>query len=100
MGVPTLLVHPAAEREMTHAVAWARDHFGPIAASRLRARIIEAGELLLREPALGTLATSQTRRLPLTGYPYTLVYRARGDLVHVLAFMHQSRLPDYWLHRS
>lgn len=29
----------------------------------------------------------------------TLVYRVDSDTVRVLAFMHQSRKPDYWQHR-
>jgi toxin ParE1/3/4 len=40
-----------------------------------------------------------TRKLPLGRFPYTLVYRIDGDTVRVLAFMHQSRKPEYWLRR-
>ena len=94
-----LLVHPAAEREMAQALQWAGDHFGENAAARLRQRLRQAGAVLLREPGLGTPASAQARRLPLTGFPYTLVYRVQGDVVHVLALMHQSRIPEYWLGR-
>ena len=99
-----LLVHPAAECEMAHALAWARQNFGAAVSVRLAQRIGQAGELLLREPDLGTPAAAGTRQLPLTGYPYSLVYRVTGrvagsEVMHVLAFRHHSRLPNYWKRR-
>jgi plasmid stabilization system protein ParE len=95
-----LLVHPAADRELAQAVRWSRQHFGKGAATRLRQRVGQAAELLLREPGVGTPATAGAQSLPLAGYPYTLVYRVHADVVHVLASMHQSRLPDYWVQRA
>lgn len=95
-----LLVHPAAAREMAQALKFARQHFGAAVAAKLVQRIHQAGFLLQREPGLGAPANAQARRLPLRGYPYTLVYRVTGQVVHVLAFMHQSRMPDYWVHRD
>lgn len=94
-----LVVHPAASHILVQAVAWTRQHFGVGVATRLQQRVSQAGELLLREPGVGAPATAGTQRLPPVGYPYTLVYPATADLVHVLAFMHQSRMPDYWVHR-
>ncbi len=94
-----LVVHPAASRELAQAVAWTRQHFGVGVATRLQQRVSQAGELLLREPGVGTPATAGAQRLPLAGYPYTLVYRVHADVVHLLAFMHQSRMPDYWVQR-
>lgn len=95
-----LVVHPDAARELAQAMAWTRQHFGRGVALRLRDRVAQAGELLLRQPGLGSPAAASAQRLPLAGYPYTLVYRVGAEKVHVLAFMHQSRRPDYWVHRS
>jgi len=45
---------------------------------------------------LGTDAKAGARRLPMSRFPYTLVYRIEGEVIHVIALMHQSRMPDYW----
>jgi toxin ParE1/3/4 len=94
-----LVVHPAALLELDDALEWSRREFGPAAAARFRQRIDAAGRLLLAEPGIGSPAPADTRKLPLTPLPYTLVYRVQGEVVHVLAVMHQSRSPDYWTGR-
>jgi plasmid stabilization system protein ParE len=94
-----LVVHPAAQRELDAALQWSRAEFGRPVAARLLRRFDRAGELLMGQPMLGSPAEANARRLPLHGFPYTLVYRVEGAVVHVLALMHQSRLPDYWVGR-
>ena len=32
-------------------------------------------------------------------FPYTLVYRFDREVVYIIAVMHQSRHPDYWVDR-
>jgi plasmid stabilization system protein ParE len=91
-----LIVHPAAQREFDAALQWSKAKFGDGVAARLRRRFEQAGEMLLREPELGTPAAARARRLPLRRFPYTLVYRIDGGAIHVLALMHQSREPEYW----
>lgn len=94
-----LLVHPAAARELEDALRRSRTVYGALASQRLRRAIERAGELLLREPLLGTAVYAHVRRLPLARFPYTLVYRIEGPVLHVLAVMHRSRKPDYWIKR-
>lgn len=95
-----LNVHPAARRELDAALEWSKAKFGPRIAARLQRRFEQAGALLLREPALGTPAASQARYLPLGRFPFTLVYRVEGAVIHVLALMHQNREPAYWASRK
>lgn len=95
-----LVVQPAAERELPQALNWTRQHFGASAALRLQRRVADVGDLLLREPDLGSPAAGGTLRFALAGYPCTLVYQTQADTLHVLAFMHQSRMPDCWLYRT
>jgi plasmid stabilization system protein ParE len=39
------------------------------------------------------------RRRVLARFPYSIVYRVEGDLVRVLAVMHQRQRPGYWRDR-
>lgn len=95
-----LIVHPEARRELDAALGWSRTTFGRRTAARLQRRFEQAGQMLMREPAIGTPAEGKARKLPLSGFPFTLVYRIEGPIVHVLALMHQSREPAYWMGRT
>lgn len=88
-----LIVQPAAQRELSEALAWSRRHFGAITAGNLLQRFEKMEQALLREPGLGTTALQGTRRLSLRLYPYTLVYRVSETAIHVITLRHQSRLP-------
>lgn len=94
-----LVVHPAAARELESALRWSRTAYGERTSERFRRAVERAGHLLLREPFLGTAASAEIRWLPLPRFPYTLVYRIELPVIHVLAVMHQSRKPDYWMGR-
>ncbi len=39
------------------------------------------------------------RRVPLSKFSYLVVYEIVGDMPVILAVMHTSRRPDYWLPR-
>ena len=92
----TVWVHPAAQRELDDAFDWCRAKYGRSVAARLLRRFELAGQILVREPGLGTPASDSARTLPLNEFPYTLVYRVDGARLHVIALMHQSRMPGYW----
>lgn len=94
-----LIVHPAARRELDAALEWSGATFGRPTAARLQRRFEQAGRMLMREPALGTSVEGRARKLPLSRFPFTLVYRVDGSVIHVLALMHQSREPGYWADR-
>jgi toxin ParE1/3/4 len=94
-----LVVHPMAQKELNGALSWSKKHFGASAAARLMARFEQAGEVLLREPAIGTPTAGAARKLPLGQLPYTIVYRVVGETITLLALAHQRRRPGYWRRR-
>jgi toxin ParE1/3/4 len=94
-----LILHPAARLELDAALQWSKTAFGDRTAARLRRRFEQAGQMLIREPTLGAALSGQTRKFPLRQFPYTLVYRVRGEVITVIAVAHQSRQPGYWAKR-
>ncbi|MBS0444955.1 MAG: type II toxin-antitoxin system RelE/ParE family toxin [Proteobacteria bacterium] len=94
-----LLVHPVARRELAQALDWCGDRYGRDAADRLLNRFFKVGELLLREPEIGTPSGRRAREFPLQRFPFTLVYRIEGESIHVVALKHQRRMPGYWAGR-
>lgn len=94
-----IIVHPAARQELDAALEWSKAVFGDRTAARLRRRFNQLGQMLMRQPAIGTQSAGQTRKLRLGKFPYSLVYRVRGEVITVIAVAHQSRKPGYWVGR-
>jgi plasmid stabilization system protein ParE len=53
-----------------------------------------------RNPNSGSLIKFQVRRKVLRKYPYSLLYKLRGDQIRILAVMHHRRRPFYWRKRN
>ena len=72
-----------------------REHirqFNPLAAQKTVGRIEKAAEQLSRFPAVGRVGeVPGTRELVITGTPYFLVYRARGDRLENLRIFHSKQ---------
>ena len=39
------------------------------------------------------------RRFLLSKFPFSVIYRQRDNIIYVVAVMHNSRKPEYWLNR-
>ena len=64
----------------------------PAAAQQVVKTIYHTAEKLETFPEIGRLGrVPGTRELPLSEYPYTLVYRIKASRVIVYAVLHQSR---------
>jgi hypothetical protein len=56
----------------------------------------KSDRLLEQAPLLYAEVISSVRRALLPRFPYGLFYAVRGDLVHVLAVLHDARNPSRW----
>ena len=91
--------HPGATRDFNRAVDWYISEAGKAAATRFIDEVEQLRSLILDYPRIGTPGRLDTRSLVFKRFPYTLVYRARGDVLEVIALAHQSRRPEYWVKR-
>ena len=57
-------------------------------------------KLLQEFPHLGTRTGDERRAYPLTGFPYSLIYRHINTDIRILVVRHQSRDPSYGELRS
>ena len=55
---------------------------------------------ILAFPHSGSPHLRNTRRILLRGFPFSVVYRVKPDIIEVVALAHRSRSPDYWTERS
>jgi len=96
--MPAAVLSPRARRDLLEAIAWIAKDNRP-AARGLRGAVVAAAKRLGELPQLGRvipeLAGEPVRFLPLTGYPYILVYDADLKPPLILRVLHGARdLPD------
>jgi plasmid stabilization system protein ParE len=93
-----LVYHPHARSELIEAAQYYESRVDRLGvrfledADRAIARIVES-------PARWKVIESEVRRYLMPRFPYAIYYRAYSDHIHILAFKHHSRHPDYWRYR-
>ena len=86
---------PHAEAEILSSLAWYSSRSDLAARSfvhelmRVIARAVDSPE---RSPKY----LHGARRIVFPRFPFSLVYRMKGEVLEVLAVAHQSRKPGYW----
>ena len=50
-------------------------------------------------PLIGAPFGASHRRAIVRRFPYTIIYRRKGDAIEVVAVAHQHRRPGYWRER-
>jgi plasmid stabilization system protein ParE len=98
MASTTVRFHPAAAREAESAYEWyaARN---PFAAHGFRDELAHAVDAVGQNPLTWPRYEGPVRRYVFPRFPFSLVYRTRGDEVEVLAVAHGRRRPGYWRSR-
>jgi plasmid stabilization system protein ParE len=98
MAPATVRFHPAAAQEAESAYDWyaARDVF---AAHAFRDELRHAVDVVAANPHTWPRHGRHTRRYVFPLYPFSLVYRIRGEDVEVIAVAHGRRRPSYWRSR-
>nr|WP_304010004.1 type II toxin-antitoxin system RelE/ParE family toxin [Methyloversatilis discipulorum] len=53
----------------------------------------------MARPELGKPVSPRMRALPISRFPYSVIYRITSDAIIVQAIAHQRRRPAYWAQR-
>ncbi len=91
--------NPAARRELVETARWYTNEAGGLCADDFKKEVQRSLKLIVEHPALGAITASHTHGLPVHRYPYSLIYRIEGGTLRVLAVVHHSRRPVYWVGR-
>lgn len=67
---------------------------------RFAAAVEDAAARALAFPQSGSPLRSNTRRVILKGFPFSLVYRPESDGIVIFAVAHHARRPYYWQGRT
>jgi plasmid stabilization system protein ParE len=88
-------IHPGAAQDLSDAFHFYRREAGSAISRRFLAEVERVSDLLSEFPELGTPTVDGRRVYPLTGFPYSIIYLARGGELRVLVVRHQSRDPGH-----
>lgn len=92
-------LHPAARKEIRRAFEWYLQEAGQHIATGFLDDFETTLGLLKHHPEIGEPGSANTRRLVFQRYPYTVVYRSKGNALEIVAIAHHSRQPEYWAGR-
>jgi len=90
---------PSAQKEILESVAYYEQRDSELGAEFLD-EVEETVDLILQYPESGKLLNAYARRVLLNRFPYGIVYRVYNEQIVILAVMHLSRRPNYWINRS
>jgi plasmid stabilization system protein ParE len=91
--------HPAAAEEAEAAYRWYAER-SSAAAHGFREELRHAVEAVAEAPNRWPRYGARTRRYIFPRFPFSLIYRLRGNDVEVLAVAHGKRRPGYWRSRA
>ena len=91
--------HPLAAKELSDAALFYEGKARGLGDDFLN-EVERLLEVLQSHPELGRPASGAVRTVPTRRFPYTLIYRASGDRLFLLAIAHQHRRPRYWSTRE
>ena len=93
-------LHRGAEQDLTDAFRFYKREAGTGVAKRFLVEFERVISLLQELPEIGTPTNEHRRSYPLSGFPYSVIYRHVNADIRVLVVRHQSRNPDYGDPRS
>jgi plasmid stabilization system protein ParE len=96
----SVVVAPEAERDLIDGAIFYANEANAELGFAFIAEFEHAVAVLTVHPALGAPWRALTRRFPLRRFPYSVIYRIKGEELHVIALAHQRRRPGYWAGRQ
>ena len=98
VSVKFLELHPSALEETEAAAAWYAERDPRVAARFMTDLEANLGRIL-EAPTRWPLYLRGTRRIPLTRFPFFILYRDEPARVLMVAVAHARRKPGYWNER-
>ena len=93
-----LIYHPDAENELIEAARYYESRVAALGVQFL-VEADRAVAMILETPRRWRIIEEDVRSYLMPRFPYAIYYRDFPDRLHILAFKHHRRHPDYWRYR-
>ena len=90
--------HPEVARDIREPVVWYESQAKGLGGDFIN-ELESAYEAIAELPGVWPQFRKGFRRYILTRFPFAVIYRQSNEKIYVIAVMHQSRKPGYWLNQ-
>ena len=94
-----LRFHPKVSFEVKASYSWYEEQTEGLGEDFLN-ELESAYEAILELPQTWPPFQKGFRRFLLSQFPFSVVYRENNQVIYIVAVMHNSRRPGYWLRRT
>lgn len=96
--MPKLLFHPDVQKEVVGSFVWYESQAYGLGQDFIT-ELEKSYQAILELPDVWPIFRKGFRRYLLARFPFAILYRQIDDIIYILAVMHQSRKPNYWVTR-
>ncbi len=96
--MPKIIFHPEISSEIKASYSWYQEQAAGLGDDFI-VELESAYEAITELPETWPKFQKGFRRFLLTRFPYSIVYKDTNENIFVVAVMHNSRKPGYWLGR-
>ncbi len=96
--MPEITFHPDVASEVKSSYIWYQNQAKGLGGDYLT-ELETSYQAIVKLPNTWPKFKNGFRRFLLGKFPFSIIYRFNGDTVFVVAVMHNSREPGYWLER-
>lgn len=91
--------HPKARAEFEKSALFYNGKF-PGLGLEFANEVQAAVAFAFSNPEVGVLISGGFRRALVHRFPFSIIYRSKGERIFIIAVAHQRRHPDYWSDRA
>ena len=97
--MPEIRFHPGVSSEIKASYLWYQKQAEGLGDDFLD-ELETAYQVILELPGIWPFFHKGFRRFLLSKFPFSIIYMEDGNSIYVVAVMHCSRKPNYWLNRT
>lgn len=97
--MPALRFHPEIVFEVKASYFWYQKQAKGLGDDFLD-ELESAYQAIIEFPRVWPFFQRGFRRFLLSKFPFSVIYQEHDGIIYVVAVMHNSRKPGYWLHRT
>ena len=97
--MPNIIFHPDIEHEVKASYEWYQNQAAGLGDDFL-AELETAYQTIIELPDTWPKFQNGFRRFLLSKFPFSVIYRFDKKAIYIVAVMHNSRKPGYWIERT
>ena len=97
--MPELIFHPDVSSEIKASYNWYQERAVGLGEDFLN-ELEPAYQAIIEFPETWPIFQKGFRRFLLSRFPFSIIYRENDNNIYIVAVMHNSRKPGYWLERT